>query len=673
MGLLGIFSLFVLLEAGLRLGGFVLFSIQEHANLQAIRQKGAYRILCLGESTTQGEFPKPLEQILNQRKIGVRFSVIDKGRSATNTMAILGEVDSYLAEYHPDMVVAMMGINDKGVRYYQDIPETDSWLFRHCRAYRFGRILCMHISKKINQKDIYGLNKLDPGKKSRPEDAAGALVRKIPLSNKIPADKTMGSDSENKKESPGSSPQPFGAKKLLKKDAGLNFKNANAHLELGMLYLNQGKFSEAEDSFKKVIGLSPEAITVSIAYFGLGRLYKERGNFPQAEDAFKKALEFNPKNDSAYVELGWFYQSQGKFSQAEDVFKKLLELNPQNDKPYVGLGALYHGQGKSLQAEDAFKRAIELNPKNEHAYDGLGWLYRDQSKFSQAESFFKKAIELNPENAHAYLGLGSVYLYQSKFAQAEDVFKRAIELNPKDAGPDSAYIGLGRVYRLQNKCFQYEELFKKTIEINPKNDSAYFELGGFYLDQGKFSQAEDAFKRVIKLVSESDRTYLELGGLYRKQGQFSKAEDSFKRALEISPTNERVLGAMASLYEEMGKSKPVKEYAQKADQLRSEDNAEATVGNYRKLKKILDRQRIQLVCVQYPMRGVNPLKKIFAEDKGIIFVDNESLFKDAVKRSNYKEYFRDMFAGDFGHCTQKGNELLAKNIADVILREVFNK
>jgi hypothetical protein len=32
-----------------------------------------------------------------------------------------------------------------------------------------------------------------------------------------------------------------------------------------------------------------------------------------------------------------------------------------------------------------------------------------------------------------------------------------------------------------------------------------------------------------------------------------------------------------------------------------------------------------------------------------------------------------MFGGDFGHCTPKGNMLLAQNIADVILGEVFNK
>lgn len=53
-------------------------------------------------------------------------------------------------------------------------------------------------------------------------------------------------------------------------------------------------------------------------------------------------------------------------------------------------------------------------------------------------------------------------------------------------------------------------------------------------------------------------------------------------------------------------------------------------------------------------------------------MDNEAIFKKAIFRDGYKEYFRDMFAGDFGHCTVKGNNLLAKNIADVILKELFS-
>ena len=73
------------------------------------------------------------------------------------------------------------------------------------------------------------------------------------------------------------------------------------------------------------------------------------------------------------------------------------------------------------------------------------------------------------------------------------------------------------------------------------------------------------------------------------------------------------------------------------------------------------------------MRSIAPLKKIFKEDENIIFVDNERLFKDAVRKDGYNAYFQDMFGGDFGHCTQKGNRLLAQNIANVILKEIFGK
>jgi len=87
----------------------------------------------------------------------------------------------------------------------------------------------------------------------------------------------------------------------------------------------------------------------------------------------------------------------------------------------------------------------------------------------------------------------------------------------------------------------------------------------------------------------------------------------------------------------------------------------------------LDKRGIKLVCVQYPMRNVELLKIIFEPGQGIIFVDNESIFKEAVNKSSYNEYFRDISGGDFGHCTAKGNRLLAGNIASVILKEVFKK
>ena len=549
---LGIFLFLVLLEVSLRLGGFVLQSIQEHENLQSIKQGGVYRILCLGESTTERQYPHLLEQVLNQRNIGVRFNVIDKGRSTANTLYILSRVKSYLTEYHPDMVVAMMGINDKGVKYYEDIPESDTWLFKHCRVYRFGRMLYMHLLKALRKKDIYGFTPKASGGKAKSEVA----------------------DTVPEKSKPSS---PF---------------------------------------------------LISSRRFWGTRLVN-------AENSFKKAVEMNPKNDDAYVTLGRICQEDyTDYLRAENLFKKVIEINPKNDQAYTALGQLYVEQVKFPQAESLFKKALEMNPKNDDASVGFGKIYRKQGDNVQAEAFFKKAIGLNPKNDHAYVELGQLYLDQGKFLQVEDSLKKAVELNPENY---RAWLDLGRIYRKQHKFPEAEDAFKKSIELNPVNDYAYAEFGA----------------------------------LYREEGKFPKAEDLFKKTLELYPENDRAAGALLSMYEEMGKPELAKEYTEKVKRLKSEDYGAMTVNNHRKLKEILDRKGIKLVCAQYPMRHVEPLKRIFENNAGIVFVDNEGVFKEAVKQAGYKEYFKDMFAGDFGHCTQKGNELLAQNIANVILREVF--
>ena len=114
-----------------------------------------------------------------------------------------------------------------------------------------------------------------------------------------------------------------------------------------------------------------------------------------------------------------------------------------------------------------------------------------------------------------------------------------------------------------------------------------------------------------------------------------------------------------------------RESYKKADDLRSSYYNPATARNYQHLRRIISGRNIQLVCVQYPMRSLDNLKRIFPDNDDIVFVDNEKIFKKAVRIDGYNKYFEDVFAGDFGHCTRRGNRLLAENIADIILSEVF--
>ena len=94
----------------------------------------------------------------------------------------------------------------------------------------------------------------------------------------------------------------------------------------------------------------------------------------------------------------------------------------------------------------------------------------------------------------------------------------------------------------------------------------------------------------------------------------------------------------------------------------------ATLVNYSFLiDKILSRH-IKVVVMQYPLRDIGPLQDYLGQRNGVIFVENRQNFRQAVTQEGYHYYFKDNFAYDFGHCTRAGNELIAHNLTEVILK-----
>ena len=89
-----------------------------------------------------------------------------------------------------------------------------------------------------------------------------------------------------------------------------------------------------------------------------------------------------------------------------------------------------------------------------------------------------------------------------------------------------------------------------------------------------------------------------------------------------------------------------------------------------KIKEITDKFGIEIIFMQYPLRSVVPLKNIFENIK-VGIVDNEQNFKSAITVNSFSYYFVDIFAGDFGHCSREGNKLIAENLKNTILKDIF--
>jgi len=143
------------------------------------------------------------------------------------------------------------------------------------------------------------------------------------------------------------------------------------------------------------------------------------------------------------------------------------------------------------------------------------------------------------------------------------------------------------------------------------------------------------------------------------------------KAIELNPDSILSMNLLGRNYEEQGRHQDAKPLFSRANSMGLNTHREITRVNYNRLKEMLDSSNIALVCVQYPLNNVDELKQHFEVRENMIFVDNNMSFAEAVRKEGYDAYFIDKSLGIFGHCSPKGNMLLARNIADAVVNEYF--
>lgn len=312
-----------------------------------------------------------------------------------------------------------------------------------------------------------------------------------------------------------------------------------------------------------------------------------------------------------------------------------------------------------LRSKDSFKDTYFI--------EGLSNL--EYRHYPEAERMFRKVIELAPRKPLAYVSLSQCYYEQGLYDMAWELIRKAEVLAP--AYPE-VYIDLGWRYFEMGFSSRAEEAFKKVIAANPFKPNGYYDLAQFYQSVGKYPEAEAMFKKAMRLDPEDDyNSYMDLGLHYFERDMFFEAEDMLKKAIAINPYEPMPYWYLGFVKDAQGKHDESSAYFDRI-RFKLDFTNKVTRRNYNKLRSILLGKGIQLVCAQYPVRKAETLKRMFANPEGIIFVDNEGIFKEALKNGRYQDYFVDRFAGDFGHCTRKGNLLLANNIAQVIIKEYFS-
>ena len=146
--------MFAVLELGLAIGGYGRLLYQHHMNNVSSSEGDYYRILILGDSITYGDgasWSTQLEGILNSKSPETKFKVIIEAHAGEGSMHILSQLEGYLNEYDPNMVISMMGMGDSPSFATSG---KSSVALTSLRSYKFGSYLLS--SFKDTVKEEYG-------------------------------------------------------------------------------------------------------------------------------------------------------------------------------------------------------------------------------------------------------------------------------------------------------------------------------------------------------------------------------------------------------------------------------------------------------------------------------------------------------------------------------------
>ncbi|MBN1621054.1 MAG: tetratricopeptide repeat protein [Endomicrobiales bacterium] len=299
--------------------------------------------------------------------------------------------------------------------------------------------------------------------------------------------------------------------------------------------------------------------------------------------------------------------------------------------------------------------------ENDNIIDNVIYL-RETGRYDEAIMQLKEEITENQNHHQLLEELWVCYLDQRKFDEAETYFNNYIEKYSLSIEVQEI---LGDLYIQQGRYKEAIEIYNDLLNLNSHNSMYYCYLGICYNDTREYEKEKEIYIRALENECYSEDIFCKLANYYLINKNYNKVKEVYLKSIDIYPKNKKLLNALMAYYIDIGDYK-------KAESIIQEEGVnEITEYNYLKLYKILKKNKIKYVCMQYPLCSINELKELFKDKKDVIFVENKDNFIESLKTLDFVDLFYDNFAGCFGHCKYKGDYLIAENLANTILKELI--
>jgi tetratricopeptide (TPR) repeat protein len=153
------------------------------------------------------------------------------------------------------------------------------------------------------------------------------------------------------------------AVKFFQRAMELKPNSPDPHLNLGRVYRVMGLAGPAEFQLRKALAISSLDSRVRNE---LGQLLVQEGRMEEAEDQFRTLIRIEP-NALAYDFLGMINIRRRAMEEAERDFRAALSLDSSDSTAHFGLGYLYKAAGLKAEALSQYQAGLVKDPTNPQA------------------------------------------------------------------------------------------------------------------------------------------------------------------------------------------------------------------------------------------------------------------------------------------------------------------
>jgi tetratricopeptide (TPR) repeat protein len=140
--------------------------------------------------------------------------------------------------------------------------------------------------------------------------------------------------------------------------AAINPHDGDAQYQLGLIYQQRRRYSEAIQRFEQAVRIDP---TETDAHYQLGRIAREQGRTAEALARFQTVAQQDPRHNAHEIlrELGAVYLSMGNFAEAKRYLEDYVDRREYDPEGLYWYGQALEGLGDAAQARQMYARAVE--------------------------------------------------------------------------------------------------------------------------------------------------------------------------------------------------------------------------------------------------------------------------------------------------------------------------